>query len=108
MMNKKRIRQIEQRIKRIKESLEKIGPMRPGTLTRQYKYPKEGVGPYWQISYTRNMKSRTEYIRRECVADIRKQIATYKRFKRLIDQWIDLSIERSKLDMQIAKGKASR
>ena len=107
-MSKKRMGQIEQRINRIKEYLEKIGPMRPGTLTRQYKNPKEGTGPYWQISYTRNMRSRTEYIRQECVVDIRKQIATYKRFKRLIDQWVDLSIEQSKLDLQIAKGKASR
>ena len=107
-MSKKRIGQIEQRINRIKESLEKIGPMRPGTLTRQYKNPKEGTGPYWQISYTRNMRSRTEYIRQECVVDIRQQIATYKRFKSLIDQWVDLSIEVSKLDLQIAKGKASR
>lgn len=107
-MSKKRIRQIEQRINQIKENLEKIGPMRPGSLTRQYKKPKERVGPYWQISYTRNMRSRTEYIRQECVADIRRQIATYKRFKSLIDQWVDLSIELSKLDMQIAKGKASR
>ena len=107
-MNKKRICQIEQRIERIKENLGEIGPMRPGTLTRQYKNPKEASGPYWQISYTRNMKSRTEYVRRDCVADIRKEVATYKRFKRLVDQWIDLSIERSKLDMQIAKGKASR
>ena len=107
-MEKKRSRQIEQKIDRIKENLGEIGPMRPGTLTRQYKNPKEASGPYWQISYTRNMKSRTEYVRRDCVADIRKEVATYKRFKRLVDQWIDLSIERSKLDMQIAKGKASR
>jgi len=81
--------------------------MRPGSLSRQYKIPKEKVGPYWQISYTRNMRSRTDYIRQECVVDIRKEIATYKRFKRLVDHWIDLSIERSKPDMQIAKGKAS-
>jgi len=107
-MKNKRSRQIEQRIDRIKENLGEIGPMRPGTLTRQYKNPKEASGPYWQISYTRNMKSRTEYVRRDCVADIRKEVLTYKRFKRLVDQWIDLSIERSKLDMQIAKGKASR
>jgi hypothetical protein len=107
-MSKNRIQQIERKLDRIKDSLKEIGPMRPGSLTRQYKNPKESVGPYWQISYTRNMRSRTEYIRQECVADIRKQIATYKRFKGLIEQWIDLSIELSKLNMQIAKGKASQ
>jgi hypothetical protein len=107
-MSTKRVQQIEQRLGRIKESIMEIGPMRPGSLTRQYKKPKERVGPYWQISYTRNMRSRTEYVRKECVADIRRQITTYKRFKSLTDQWIDLSIELSKLNMQIAKGKASR
>ena len=107
-MSEKRIQQIEQRIDRIKEELKKIGPMRPGSLTRQYRDPENGIGAFWQISYTRQMKSRTEYVRKEWVADIRKQIATHKRFKRLIDQWIDLSIEHSRLTMQIAEPKATR
>ena len=102
-MSEKRIQQIEQRIDRIKEELKKIGPMRPGSLTRQYKDRKNETGAFWQISYTRQMKSRTEYVRKEWVAQIRKQIATHKRFKRLIDQWTDLSIEHSQLTMKIAK-----
>ena len=102
-MSQKRIQQIEQKIDRIKEELKKIGPMRPGSLTRQYRDPENGIGAFWQISYTRQMKSRTEYVRKEWVAQIRKQIATHKRFKRLIDQWTDLSIEQSKLIMKIAK-----
>lgn len=36
-MSQKRIQQIEQRIDRIKRALLEIGPMRPGSLTRQYK-----------------------------------------------------------------------
>jgi len=102
-MSEKRTQQIEQRIDRIKEKLEKIGPMRPGSLTRQYRDPENGTGAFWQISYTRQMKSRTEYVRKEWVAEIRKQITTHKRFKRLIDQWIDLSIERSQMIMRITK-----
>lgn len=107
-MSQKRIRQIERRMDRIKEALEHIGPMRPGSLTRQYKDPEHRVGAYWQISYTRQMKSRTEYVRKEWVPDIRRQIAAHKRFKRLVDQWIDLSIEHSRLTMQIAEPKATR
>jgi len=102
-MSETRIRQIEQRIDRIKEGLRKIGPMRPGSLTRQYRDPENGTGAFWQISYTRQMKSRTEYVRKEWVPEIRRQIATHKRFKRLVDQWIDLSIEQSQLIMKIAK-----
>ena len=107
-MSEKRIQQIERRIERIKEALRHIGPMRPGSLTRQYKDRKHKTGAYWQISYTRQMKSRTEYVREEWVPEIRRQIATHKRFKRLIDQWIELDIERSKLTMQIAEPGASR
>jgi len=107
-MSQKRIQQIEQRIDRIKRALLEIGPMRPGSLTRQYKDPQHRVGAYWQISYTRRMKSRTEYVRKEYVKQVRRQTVTHKRFKRLVDQWIDLSIERSRLTMQIAEPRASR
>jgi len=102
-MSEKRIQQIALRIERIKEALSHIGPMRPGSLTRQYKDRKNKTGASWQISYTRQMKSRTEYVRGEWVPEIRRQIATHKRFKRLVDQWIDLSIEQSQLTMKIAK-----
>ena len=108
MDKEKRVQQIEQKIVRIKEELGKIGPMRPGSLTRQYRDPENGAGAYWQISYTRDMKGRSEYIRREWVAEIRRQIATHKRFKHLIDQWVDLSIEHSKLTMQMAKTKGRK
>ncbi len=102
-MSRKRIQQIERRIARIKEELQAMGPMRPGSLTRQYKDPKNSAGAYWQISYTRRMKSRTNYVRPEWVAEVRKRIARHKRFKRLIDRWADLGIEHSQPAMQIAK-----
>ena len=107
-MSEKRIRQIERRIERIKTALSCVGPIRPGSLTRQYKDRKNKTGAYWQISYTRQMKSRTEYVREEWVPEIRRQIATHKQFKCLIDQWIELSIEHSQLTMQIAKPGANR
>jgi len=107
-MSEKRMKQIERRIGRIKEMLTKIGPMRPGSLTRQYKNPKEKSGPYWQISYTRNMKSKSDYVRADCLAQIRKEIVAYKRFKKLIEEWIDLGIEASKLNSILDKNKRSR
>ena len=106
-MSQKRIQQIERRIDRIKAALLEIGPMRPGSLTRQYKDPQHHAGAYWQISYTRRMKSRTEYVRPEWVKDLRRQIASHKRFKNLVEQWIDLSIEHSRLTMQVAEHKAT-
>src|ERR1017187_8144266 len=51
----------------------------PGSLTRQYKDPQHHAGAYWQISYTRRMKSRTEYVRRKWVKEVRRQTVTHKR-----------------------------
>ncbi len=107
-MSQGKLQQIEKRIERIKAALQAIGPMRPGSLTRQYRDPESRTGAYWQISYTRQMKSRTEYVRKEWVAEIRKQITTHKRFRRLVDQWGDLSIEHSQLTMRIANSKSEK
>ncbi len=101
-MSAKQIQQLERRMERIKAALQRIGPLRPGSLTRQFKDPERQIGAYWQISYTRQRKSRTEYVRQEWVAEIRRQIAAYQRFKRLVDQWVDLSIQHSQLTMRMA------
>src|SRR2546422_9106777 len=106
-MMKKRIKKMGGRIDGIKPPLGEIGRIRPGSLTRQYKDPQHHAGAYWQISYTRRMKSRTEYVRREWVKDLRRQIASHKRFKSLVEQWTDLSIEHSRLTMLVAEPKAS-
>jgi hypothetical protein len=106
-MSQKRIQRIEQRMDRIKRTLLEIGPMRPGSPTRQYKDPPHHAGAHWQISHTRRMKSRMEHVRREWAKKLRRQIATHKLFKRLADQWIDLSIEHSRLTMRIAEPKAA-
>lgn len=102
-MDEDRIREIEKRIDMIKAGLQKIGPMRPGSLTCQYRNPKGKTRPFWQLSYTRNMKSRSEYVRREMVKELKKEIAAYKRFKALVDEWVDLSIERSQARVRLAK-----
>lgn len=77
--------------------------MRPGSLTKQYKDPKQHTGAYYQLSYTLDMKSRTEYVRKECVGEIRRQIRNYKRFKKLNADWVALSIEHSRLAMKLMR-----
>ena len=107
-MNETRLRQIERRIGRVKDALTTIGPMRPGSLTRQYKEPKKKTGSYYQISYTHKMKSHTEYVSAGLVQPLSRQIAAYKRFKRLVERWVALAIERSKLSMGLAKTRAAK
>ena len=95
--------QIEKKIEKIKQELQTIQQMRPGSLTRQYQNPKDKTGAYYQLSYTHKMKSRTEYVRSELVPGIREEISEYKRFRVLVNQWVELEIMRSKMQMDNAK-----
>jgi hypothetical protein len=99
-MENKTLFQIEKRIQTIKARLQDIGPMRPGSLTKQYRNPKEGTGEFYQISYTYKMKSKTEYVRPQFVGQVREQIRNYKIFKNLIEEWVALSIKYSQLSMK--------
>jgi hypothetical protein len=69
-----------------------IGPMRPGSLSLQYKDPAAKKGPYWQLSYTHNMRSRSRYVRPEEVPAIKPMLANFKRFRLLVDRCVDLSV----------------
>ena len=102
-MSNQRLDAIRKRIDRIKAELAAIDEMRPGSLTRQYKDPANQSGAYYQLSYTREMKSRTEYIARDCLRDVRRQIGNYKRFKALTAAWIALSIAYSRLKMKLGR-----
>lgn len=97
--------QIHKRIAKIKIELEAIDEMRPGSLTQQFPKPEAKRG-YYQLSYTHAGRSRTEYIPRDAVRDVRREVANYKRFKKLTAEWIDLSIEQSRLKIKTAAGKA--
>ncbi|MGC8685698.1 MAG: DUF6788 family protein, partial [bacterium] len=61
-------------------------------------------------SYTHNMHSRTDYVRKEFVDDLKQQIKNYRRFKKLMKRWVDISIEHSKLklDTTIKNMRSSR
>ncbi len=99
----KKVVQIEKKIEKIKQQLQRIGEMRPGSLTLQYQRPKEKKGEFYQISYTHHMKSKTQHVRPEFVEDLQSQIKEYKKFKTLITEWVDLAIEHSIMKIQIAK-----
>lgn len=102
-MTKNRLAQIDKRIGKIKAELARIGAMRPGSLTRQYKDPGSASGAYYQLSYTLDMKSRTDYIPRNWVRDVRRQVGNYKRFKSLSAEWVALSIEWCRLTMKLTR-----
>lgn len=112
-MNK--LKYIEKKIKKIKEELLDLGELRPGSLTRQFnvcgkpscrckdkKNPRKH-GPYYQISYSRKGKSTSVFVRADSVKDIENQLANYKRLMQLVNQWVDLAIEHSKLKLDLIR-----
>lgn len=113
------LERLGQRIERIKQELQGIGPMRPGSLSKQYtvcgkagcrcadpRQPRKH-GPYFQLSYIHRGKSTTQFIRAPFVREVRVQLANYKRFRRLTDEWVALSIEHARLALDQAKASAS-
>ena len=104
-----RKKQIEKQIQRIKKELTELGELRPGSLSKQHnvcgkascrckdpEHPKRH-GPYYQVSYGRKGKSSSAFVRLESLADVKKQLANYKRLKELVNRWIDLGLEHAQL-----------
>ena len=96
------LKKIEGRIEKIKKELMEIGEMRPGSLTKQYKKSTDRQLGFYQVSYTHKMKSKTEYVRPQHVENVKRHIKTYKRFKKLVETWVDLSIEHSRRTIDLA------
>lgn len=95
---------LKEEIFKIKEELKMLGEdMRPGSLTRQYRDPKNKKGGYWSLSYTYQMKGKTEFVRPENLQKTKRQIARYKRFKTLTAQWVDLSLKLCQMKNQSSK-----
>lgn len=99
----------QQQIDQIKQELLALGDMRPGALSEQYnvcgkpncrcKDPRKPQkhGPYYQLSYTHQGKSTTEFVKREMLQDVQLQLANYARFKELTEHWVQLSLRIAKL-----------
>jgi hypothetical protein len=92
-VNDKQLSQWQSRLAQAQAELARIGPMRPGVLSRQYKDPVHKTGAYWQLSYTHKMRSRSRYVRAEEVRLIKPLLANFKRFRQLVDRCIDLSVK---------------
>jgi hypothetical protein len=106
------IQKNEQQIQRIKTELLALGAMRPGSLSQQYNVcGKAGCrckdpdhpqrhGPYYQLSYVHQGKSTTQFIRRFFLPEVRTQLANYKKFRKLTEQWVGLALQVAKLKLK--------
>ena len=110
-------KQIQHQIEAVKKQLAELGPMHPGSLSEQYnvcgnpscrcKDPNnpQRHGPYYQLSYTWRGKSSTRFVRQEEVAEMRDKVSNYKRFRELVNEWVDLVVELEKVERAQAKKK---
>ena len=87
----------EKSVRALLGTMTALGAMRPGTLSVQYRNPGEKKTPFNQLSYTHKGKSRSQYVRPESLAAVRKEVETYKKFRLLIAEVTDLSLEASRL-----------
>jgi hypothetical protein len=104
MKTTRSIQKLEAQIARLKTQLQAQGPMRPGSLSRQYnvcgkpgcrcKDPNQPRrhGPYYQLNYVYRGKKTSKFIRQEIVRQVRAELANYKTFRQLTDQWIGLAL----------------
>jgi hypothetical protein len=100
--------ELSAQIAEVKEALSALGDLRPGSVSEQYNVcgnpgcrckadPARRHGPYYQLSYTRGGRSRTEALKSEDLDAVRAQIANYKQMRALIEEWVEASIALDRL-----------
>jgi len=102
------IEKFTKRISTIKQELSTLGPMHPGSISEQYnicgtpgcrckdpKRPKKH-GPYYQVSYTWRGRSTTRFVRPDQLTAMRRKLANYRRFRDLVNEWVDLALEQER------------
>lgn len=103
------IMELETRIVEIKDQLMGLGEIRNGSISEQYnvcgnptcrckdKENPQKHGPYYQLSYSFNKKSTSEFVSADNIDKVRKQIAGYKTLMQLKNEWLGASIQLAKL-----------
>lgn len=112
-------RALDAKIARIKAALAALGDLRPGTLSQQYNVcgkpacrckarPPRKHGPYYQVSFTWQGKSQSQFVRREDMPAVRGQLRNYQRLRTLVDTWISVAMTRSRLRLHQARSRRAK
>ena len=81
-----------------RDPLEWMRGRAPACLTALFDMPSTGGGP---LPAPEPAKSRTEYLRKENLKAVRRETATFKRFRKLVDQWADQALKLSRLKTRL-------
>ncbi len=89
---------IKNRINEIKNEIQALEIIRPGKMSKQRRGEKKRTYNY--LSYTFKNKGATDYIREKFVEKVNRETEDYHKFKELSDEWVELSIRLSTLEMK--------
>jgi hypothetical protein len=107
MQNPLTVQQIDEKILQLKRRLLDLGPLHPGSLSRQHQIcGKPGCkccapekprphGPYTKLTYVYHGKFTCRFVRAESVKEVEALVATFKTFRQLTDDWVALAIQRA-------------
>ena len=70
--------------------------------------PPQKHGPYYQVSFTWQGKSQSQFVRREDVPAVRTQLRNYQRLRTLVDTWISAGLELSRLRVDEARARRAK
>ena len=110
---------LEGKIAKLKAELMTLGDLQPGSLSEQYNVcgtagcqckadPPRKHGPYYQVSFTWQGRSKSQFVRREHVTTVRQHLRTYQRLRALVEEWIAAGLELSRLRLTGATSPSSR
>lgn len=101
------VQQIDEKILQLKQQLLALGPMHPGSLSRQYQAcAKPGCkccdpknprphGPYTKLTFAHRGHYTCRFVRAASVQEVTAMVAAFKTFRKLTDDWVSLSIQRA-------------
>ena len=102
------LQNIERQIAQVRKDLARLGPLHPGSLSRQYnvcgkpgcrcKDPKKPCrhGPYYKVSFVYRGRFNSRFVPRDQAKAVRVELANYKRLRELTEKWVGLSLRRAK------------
>src|SRR5438128_690721 len=105
------VQDIDDKILHLKRQLMKLGPLHPGSLSRQHHVcGKPGCkcmdpqkprphGPYSKLTYVYHGKFTCRFVRADSVKEVAALVAAFKTFRKLTDAWISLAIQRAQLGL---------
>jgi len=84
----------EQEIAEVKQALCELGRIHPGSVSKQNQVRGSG---YYYLSYSFKNEGHTLYVREEHLDQVREEVENYRKFRSLVNRWIELEIEYSRL-----------